>query len=216
MSQLFHPAADWILKLTVLAVLGGLVLVLVAWHSSLAFQPAVGQPVAQEVPFSHKHHVGEEGLDCRYCHTSVDQSSYAGLPPTTTCMTCHSQLFRSAPMLKPVRDSLAADRPLVWRRVNRLPEFVFFNHSIHVHKGVGCTTCHGPVDRMQLTWRAKPLTMRWCLDCHRNPEGRLRPQDAVYQTDWQPPSDQQALGRELVQRYGIDTGRLSDCSVCHR
>jgi hypothetical protein len=216
MSQIFHPAADWILKLTVLGVLGGLFVLLVAWHSSLAFQPPVGQPVAQQVPFSHKHHVGEVGLDCRYCHTGVEVSSFAGIPPTTTCMTCHSQLFLSAPMLAPVRDSLAKDRPLVWRRVTFLPDFVFFNHSIHVHKGVGCTTCHGPVDRMQLTWRAEPLTMRWCLDCHRSPEGRLRPLAEVFATDWRPAPDQQALGHALVQRYGIDKGRLSDCSVCHR
>jgi len=200
----------------VVGVLGGLIVVLVVWHASLAFQPAIGEPLAQNVPFSHKHHVGENGLDCRYCHTSVEQSSFAGLPPTTTCMTCHSQLYRSAPLLAPVRNSLAEDRPLVWRRVNRLPDFVYFNHSIHVHKGVGCTTCHGPIERMPLTWRAKPLTMAWCLDCHRNPEGRLRPREAVFETDWQPPPDQQALGRELVRRYGIDTGRLTDCSVCHR
>ncbi len=172
--------------------------------------------MVQPVLFSHKHHVGEVGLDCRYCHVSVEVSSFAGIPPTSTCMTCHSQLFRTVPMLAPVRDSLAWDRSLRWKRVHVLPDFVYFNHGIHVHQGVGCSTCHGPVDRMQLTYRAKPLTMGWCLDCHRAPERYLRPREEVFDMNWRPPRNQLSVGRALAAQYGIKTARLSDCSVCHR
>jgi hypothetical protein len=216
MSQVFRPSADWVLRLAVSGILLVSIGALVAWHQSLASQPPVGQPVEQPVPFSHKHHVSEVGLDCRYCHTSVESSNFAGIPPTTTCMTCHSQLFRTVPMLAPVRRSLAQDQPLHWKRLHQLPDFVYFNHSIHVLKGVGCETCHGPVDEMQLTYRAEPLTMRWCLRCHRAPERYLRPRDHVFDMDWKPQQDQLTLGRELVTRYGIHTDRLTDCSVCHR
>lgn len=216
MAQIFRRSADWVLRL---AVAGGVIALVAAglvWHGSLASRPPIGQAVEQPVPFSHKHHVKEVGLDCRYCHTAVESSSYAGIPPTTTCMTCHSQLFRTAPMLAPVRRSLAEERSLRWKRVNLLADFVYFNHSIHVHQGVGCVTCHGPVDEMQLTYRAEPLTMGWCLDCHRKPERHLRPREHVFDMDWKPAQDQLSLGRELVARYGIDTSRLADCSVCHR
>lgn len=216
MSQVFKPSADTTLRVAFLGVLSFAALSLAAWHAGLSSQPQVGQPVAQPVPFSHKHHVGEVGLDCRYCHTSVEDSSFAGLPPTTTCMTCHSQLFQTAPMLAPIRASLTEHRPIHWRRVHQLPDFVYFNHRIHVHKGVGCSTCHGRVDRMPLTWRAAPLTMGWCLDCHRDPERYLRPRDQVLAMDWQPPPDQRDRGKRLAARYAIHPARLSDCSVCHR
>jgi len=216
MAQIFNPAADLILRLAIGGGLFAIIASLLTWHASLATQARLRQPVEQPVPFSHQHHVAEVGLDCRYCHTSVEESNFAGLPPTHTCMTCHSQLFRDSPMLEPVRLSLVQGEPLRWRRVHDLPDFVYFNHSIHVHKGVGCASCHGPVDRMQLTYRDKPLTMRWCLDCHRSPEGHLRPLDEVFNMDWQPPRDRAELGRELVSRYRIQTPRLSDCSVCHR
>lgn len=197
----------------VLVVIAGTV---IAWHASLATQPRLRQPVDQPVPFSHKHHVGEIGIDCRYCHGSVEDSSFAGLPPTHTCMTCHSRLFDTVPMLEPVRLSLAEDRPLRWRRVHDLPDFVFFDHSAHVRQGVGCVTCHGRVDRMPLTFRVEPLTMRWCLDCHREPWPHLRPREQVFAMDWAPPEDRLALGRRLADAYGIHTERLTDCSVCHR
>lgn len=216
MAQIFRRSADWLLKLVVAGGVLAVVAVALAWRGYVASQPPMGQPVKQPVPFSHKHHVKEVGLDCRYCHTSVETSSYAGIPPTTTCMTCHSQLFRTAPMLAPVRRSLAEGRSLGWNRVHLLADFVYFDHSIHLHQGVGCVTCHGPVDEMQLTYRAEPLTMRWCLECHREPERHLRPREHVFDMDWKPPRDQLRLGRELVARYGIDTSRLADCSVCHR
>lgn len=176
-------------------------------------------PREQEVPFSHKHHVGGLGLDCRYCHTSVEKSSFAGIPPTETCMTCHSKVWTEAPLLAPVRQSLATQQPLRWKRVNQLPDFVFFNHSIHVQKGIGCSSCHGAVDQMPLTWKAHSLYMRWCLDCHEAPEKQIRPRSEIFNVEWKPPPDQLKQGRKLVQEYHISTERLRqlrDCSMCHR
>ncbi len=177
----------------------------------------VGIPQEQPVAFSHKHHVGDDGIDCRYCHTSVEKSSFAGIPSTHVCMTCHSQLYTEAPALQPVRQSLTTNRPLQWNRVNDLPDFVYFNHSIHVGNGIGCSTCHGQLDQMPLTWRTQTLYMEWCLECHRAPQNFLRPRSEIYNLHWQPPPDQAASGARLVREYGIDTsGRLTDCSVCHR
>jgi len=176
-------------------------------------------PRTQEVPFSHQHHVSGLGLDFRYCHTSGEESSFAGVPPTHTCMTCHSQVWTDAPMLAPVRQNLAAQKPLEWNRVNQLPDFVFFNHSIHVEKGIGCSSCHGRVDEMRLTWKAHSLYMRWCLDCHEAPEHQLRPKDQIFNMQWESPPDQLERGRELLKTYHISTERLQqlrDCSMCHR
>jgi len=176
-------------------------------------------PLAQPAPFSHEHHVAGLGLDCRYCHTSVERSSFAGMPPTETCMTCHSQVWKDAPVLAPVRESLVSDQPIRWKRLNLLPDFVFFNHSIHVQKGVGCSTCHGPVARMPITWKAHSLYMRWCLDCHEAPQKFLRPRDQIFNTEWQPPADQLRQGEALIAEYQISTNRLrqlTDCSMCHR
>lgn len=179
----------------------------------------VHTPLAQPVPFSHQHHVAGLGLDCRYCHTTVETSAFAGLPPTETCMTCHSQVWRDAPLLAPVRQSLATGQPLEWNRVNQTPDFVFFNHSVHVQKGIGCSTCHGAVDQMPITYKAHSLYMRWCLDCHEAPEKYVRPKDQIYNQSWQPPRDQIERGHALFQEYHISTNRLQqlrDCSMCHR
>src|SRR4029077_6972482 len=146
------------------------------------------------VPFSHQHHVGGLGIDCRYCHTSVEKSSFAGIPPTKTCMNCHAQIWTNAQILEPVRAIFRNDFPLKWIRVNDLPDFVYFNHQIHIHQGVGCITCHGPVDKMPLMYQAKSLQMEWCLDCHRAPEQYLRPRAEVFNMAYQPPADQLALG----------------------
>jgi hypothetical protein len=170
----------------------------------------------QPVPFSHEHHVTGLGLDCRYCHASVERSPVAGVPPTHTCMTCHSQLFTQAAMLAPVRTSLAEDRPIHWRRVNELPGYVYFDHSIHITKGVGCVTCHGPVGAMPLMRQYQSLTMGWCLDCHRDPTPHLRPRDAVFDPEWKPPANQADEGKKLLIAYHIDIKHLTDCSVCHR
>ena len=175
-----------------------------------------GIPVGQEVPFSHQHHVAGLGIDCRYCHSSVENSAFAGIPPTETCMSCHSQVWTDAPMLAPVRESMISGKPLKWNRVNDVPDFVFFNHGIHVQKGIGCSTCHGPVDQMPLTWKEHSLYMRWCLDCHEAPEKAVRPKSEVFNMAWQAPSDQQQRGRQLVAEYNIHTEQLRDCGMCHR
>lgn len=172
--------------------------------------------VTQPVQFSHEHHAAQLGLDCRYCHVSVENSSFAGIPPTETCMTCHSQLWTNAAMLAPVRNSLSNEMPLRWQRVNQLPGYVYFDHSIHIAKGIGCTTCHGAVGKMPLMFQAAPLTMGWCLDCHRDPAPNLRAQSAIFAIDWTPPADQEEKGHALLRQYGIDVGHLTDCSVCHR
>jgi hypothetical protein len=168
----------------------------------------------QPVMFSHKHHVNGLGLDCRYCHTSVETSSSAGIPATHTCMGCHSQVWTDAPILEPVRESYRTSVPLEWLRVHDLPDFAYFNHSIHVKKGVGCTTCHGQVDQMPLMRQTSTLFMGWCLECHRNPERFVRPLDQVFSPDWRPPANQVEVGRRLVEEYKIETS--VDCSTCHR
>ena len=174
-------------------------------------------PFAQPVPFSHKHHVRDDGIDCRYCHTSVEKSAFAGIPSTDTCMTCHSQIWTEAPVLAPVRASLNQNTPLRWNRVHDLPDFAYFNHSIHVTKGIGCSTCHGQVDQMPLTYRTQTLYMKWCLECHRQPQNFVRPRSEIYNMHWHPPPDQHAQGAQLVRQYHIDTsGRLTNCSTCHR
>jgi len=168
----------------------------------------------QPVQFYHMHHVGGMGIDCRYCHTSVEKSATAGIPPTKTCMNCHSQIFNQSPTLEPVRASWRTNTSIPWVKVHDLPDFVYFNHSAHVNKGVGCTTCHGPVDRMPYVYQEKSLLMEWCLDCHRQPEKYLRPKSEVFSTSWRAPSNQLELGRKLAAEYDVKT--QVTCSTCHR
>lgn len=170
----------------------------------------------QPVPFSHEHHVAGLGIDCRYCHTSVEDSYFAGIPPTKTCMTCHSQVWTNAPMLEPVRESWRTGKPLEWTRVHDLPDYAYFNHSIHVAKGIGCNTCHGAVDRMPLMFQNSSLQMQWCLDCHRNPEKNIRPRDEVFNMGYVHPPNQIDFGKELVKKYHVNVTQLSDCYICHR
>ncbi|MGH9576435.1 MAG: cytochrome c3 family protein [Terriglobales bacterium] len=216
MAQVFHPSTNTLSRLSIfgfvfiLAGLGWAILELN--RSSYVTQAYVAR--TQPVPFSHKHHVAGIGIDCRYCHTSVETSSFAGLPPTKTCMNCHAQIWAQAPMLEPVRESFRTDRSIHWVRVHDLPDFVFFNHSIHVAKGIGCSTCHGQVDQMPLTWRVASLQMEWCLDCHRQPEKYVRPREAVFDMAWAPPADQVVQGERLVRDYKIR--KLTYCSTCHR
>jgi Cytochrome c7 and related cytochrome c len=176
----------------------------------------VGVAPMQPVPFSHEHHVGGLGIDCRYCHTSVEVAGNAGLPPTHTCMTCHSHIWTGAPMLAPVRQSLATDTSIRWRRVAAVPDFVYFDHHVHIAKGVGCVTCHGRVDRMPLTARAEPFQMQWCLDCHRDPAPNLRPYEHVFDLQWSPEGDPRAWGEKLMAEHHIETAHLTDCYTCHR
>jgi Cytochrome c7 and related cytochrome c/Class III cytochrome C family len=216
MAQIFHHSTNLISRLSIYGgvfILGLLGYALYAIGMS-PWYTDVNVAREQPVPFSHKHHVGELGLDCRYCHTSVEKSSFAGVPPTQTCMTCHSQIWTNAAMLEPVRASYRDDKSISWTRVNALPDFVYFDHSIHVHKGVGCTTCHGQVAEMPLTWRAHTLYMSWCLDCHRAPENYVRPRSEVFNPNYVTPSNQAELGAKLVKEYKIQ--KLTNCSTCHR
>ena len=173
--------------------------------------------VLQPVQFSHQHHVAGLGIGCRYCHTSVETSSFAGIPPTQTCMNCHSQIWTTAPALQPVRDSWANNTPIQWNRVYNLPQFVYFNHSPHIQKGIGCETCHGRLDQMDQTFKATSMQMEWCLECHRAPEKFIRPKNEVYTMGWAPPQPQATLGPQLVKEYGVlDARTLTSCSTCHR
>jgi hypothetical protein len=173
------------------------------------------EPLEQPVPFSHKHHVYGLAIDCRYCHVTVENSAFAGMPATETCMTCHSQIWKDAPLLAPVRESLAKNIPLRWTRVNDTPDFVFFNHGIHVNHGIGCATCHGQLDQMPLTWKSHTLYMKWCLECHRTPEKYIRPREEVFNLNWLA-TNQPVLGKKLVAEYQVHTAQLTDCSMCHR
>jgi Cytochrome c7 and related cytochrome c len=217
MAQIFQPYFVLTLKLGFLAAVLLIVAVILAWRVHTGPPVAVGAPVEQPIPFSHKHHVGDDGIDCRYCHTSVEKSSFAGLPQTEICMTCHSQLFKDAPVLAPLFQSFETGKPLHWSRVHDLPDFVYFNHSIHVNKGIGCASCHGEVDQMPLTWRTQSLEMQWCLACHREPERYIRPREQVFNLHWQPSEAEQAvLGPLLVKQYHVQKERITDCSICHR
>ncbi|HSC27309.1 MAG TPA: cytochrome c3 family protein [Vicinamibacterales bacterium] len=219
MSQIFHRHTNIYSRLSLLAVAAFVVLlgtVVAALHWS-GYNTNQGVIVEQPIQFSHAHHVGGMGIDCRYCHTSVEESAFASIPPTKTCMNCHSQIWSTAPILEPVRASFRENAPLRWTRVHDLPDFVYFNHSIHVNKGVGCATCHGPVDRMPLVYQEATLMMSWCLDCHRNPARYIRPKDQVYNMSWQPPADDPGLGERLVREYNIGSvEHLTSCSICHR
>src|SRR6202022_160699 len=216
MSQIFHRSTNTLSRATIFGAV--FVIAALSWvamelqRSPYLTYAGVRKP--QPVPFSHQHHVTGLGIDCRYCHTSVENSSFAGIPPTKTCMNCHSQIFSNSPFLEPIRESFRSGKSIQWTRVHDLPDFVYFNHSIHVRKGVGCTTCHGQVDRMPLMMQEKSLQMEWCLDCHRNPERYVRPRDAVFRVDYAPPSDQLELGARLVADYQIQ--KLTSCSTCHR
>ena len=216
MSQVFHPATNAVSRISVLLAVAlalfGLWLTMAINRSDYVTQAGVARD--QPVPFSHAHHVADVGIDCRYCHTSVEKSSFAGIPPTKTCMNCHAQLFADSPTLAPVRESFRTNRPIVWTRVHDLPDFVYFNHSVHVHKGVGCVTCHGQVEQMPLTWQVASLQMEWCVACHRNPAPNLRPREAVFRVDWKPQEDPVALGVRLMGEY--DVHPRTDCSTCHR
>ena len=216
MSQIFSRSANSISRVSIVGavVLIGLLLGLVY---ELGMSPWVTrQYVAREQPiqFSHERHVAGNGIDCRYCHTSVEQSRFAGIPPTKTCMNCHSQIFADAAFLEPVRESFRTDQPIAWTRVHDLPDFAYFDHSIHVAKGVGCSTCHGPVDKMPLMRKQNSLQMEWCLDCHRHPERYVRPREEVFNMSYEPPADQLELGRKIVAQSGIR--KMTDCNTCHR
>jgi Cytochrome c7 and related cytochrome c len=217
MAQIFHPSTNTISRLSIVGTLLAIPALSVAVYAyNMSYGLNLDVPLDQPVPFSHKHHAGDDGIDCRYCHTSVDKSSFAGIPPTEICMTCHSQIWTDSPLLQPVRESFVTGRPLVWNRVHDVPDFVYFNHSIHVNKGVSCVYCHGRVDEMPLTKKEKTLAMAWCLDCHNKPEKVLRPKEFVYDLGWQPTGDQAVDGLALKRAYNImPSQQLTSCSTCH-
>ena len=237
MSQLFHPAANAIAKGTIFGAI--FIIAIAGWCASVVdTSPYYTQQYvsrAQPVPFSHEHHVNGLGISCLYCHTSVKESAFAGIPPTKTCMTCHSQIWTNAAILEPVRQSWIKEEPIRWTRVHKLPDFVYFNHSIHVAKGIGCASCHGEVDKMPLMYQENTLRMGWCLQCHRNPENFIRPKDQILNMRYDPATDenlhkelgvskeeadkyrsQATLGPLLIEKYAVRKSQLTNCYVCHR
>lgn len=216
MPPIFPRSANALAKASL--ILGLLLLVVLGWVVfSLMRSPYLtrqGEILQQPVPFSHDHHVAEVGIDCRYCHTAVEKSASAGIPPTATCMNCHNQIWAQAPLLEPVRASFRDNKSLEWSKLNDLPDFVYFNHSIHVAKGVACITCHGPVNRMPLMYQWATLQMEWCLACHRDPVKNLRPREEVANVFWQPPADLPELQQKLAALYNVKS--KTSCSTCHR
>ncbi len=229
MAQVFHRSFNVIAKVSIFGSLflaAGVIWVCLIYARS-SYGSNSGVVVPQTVPFSHQHHVGVLGIDCRYCHTEVEHGSFAGIPPTKTCMNCHSQIWIGSEMLYPVRESYRSGKSLRWQRVYNLPGFVYFEHSPHINKGIGCKECHGRIDEMPLTYQVPSLLMEWCLDCHRNPKDHLRPREHVFNMRWSPsdeknpatgqPYTQAEIGEKLYKEYNIPDERyLTSCSTCHR
>ncbi len=216
MAQLFRPSSNTIAKVSITAVV-----LLASATLSVAYMidrgswiTSVRSAPEQPIAFSHKHHVKDDGIDCRYCHTSVETSHFAGLPATETCMTCHSQIWNNVTATQAIRDSWASGQSIAWTRVHNLPDFVYFNHSIHVNKGIGCSACHGNVSEMPLIYKVNTLNMNWCVNCHRNPAKFIRPRSEVFNVAYIYPDNQDELGAKLVKEYHVQS--LTDCATCHR
>lgn len=221
MAQIFHYSANNLSKLGIIVALltvAGLGGIFFELGSDSSYATRQGEAREQPIPFSHTHHVGSMGIDCRYCHTSVENSWFANVPPTKTCMNCHSQIWVNSPTLEPVRASYRTDQSIQWTKVHDLPDYVYFNHSIHVKKGVGCETCHGRVDQMPLMYQQNSLEMRWCLNCHRNPADYVRPREFITKMGYNPErdagADQHTIGLRLMKEYHIQ--KLDTCYTCHR
>ncbi len=220
MAQFFRKSANNIARISMVAVvlIGGLVFGAYTQIARSSYITGRYLERQQPVQFSHKHHVGDDGIDCRYCHSTVETTASAGMPPTQTCMNCHSQLWADSPYLEPVRASYRENKPLEWRRVHDLPEFVYFNHSIHVNKGVGCASCHGNVANMPSVYQENTLQMEWCLSCHRNPAPNIRPKAEIFNTAWNPDDITPEQSKEVEQKISVlrSTAMLTSCSTCHR
>lgn len=216
MAQIFRRSTNYVARgsIVVVGILAAGALLLVNTCNRTSWVSGVAVAREQPIQFSHKHHAGELGIDCRYCHTQVEQAGYAGIPPTKTCINCHAQIWLDSPFLEPVRASFKNDTPIEWIKVHDLPDYVYFNHASHVNKGVGCATCHGRVDQMNQVYQENTLFMEWCLNCHRQPEQYLRPKEEITNMAWAPPGDQTELGLQLVKAY--DVHPRTDCSTCHR
>ena len=217
MPQIFKSSANSfartsiVLAVVILGALAGVVVELIADSRYASRQGAARE---QPIPFSHTHHVGSMGIECRYCHTGVENSQHAVVPPTKTCMNCHSQIWVNSSTLEPVRESYRTNQSIKWTKVHDLPDYVYFNHSIHVKKGVGCETCHGRVDKMPIMYQQSNLQMRWCVECHREPEKFVRPREFITKMGYEPAEPQEVLGPKLVKEYNIQ--KLKTCWTCHR
>jgi hypothetical protein len=232
MPQIFHHSLNAVAKIILVGVplMGAGTGIGLATFYRSGYATGMSEVIEQPVPFSHKHHVGELGIDCRYCHNSVETAGYAGIPPTKVCMNCHQQIWVGAELLRPVRESYRLDKPIVWNRVHNTPGYVYFNHSIHISKGVGCVECHGQIDEMALTFQSKTLLMEWCVKCHRDPGSHLRPREEVFSMTWKQgqkavdpktgeeyPTDTTELAKMLKENHGVrDAMTLTSCSICHR
>jgi hypothetical protein len=219
MSALFKPSANFIARFSLIAVasvLGGGLLGLWGYFRT-PYAQGLQEEIAQPVLFDHRHHVVDDLIDCRYCHFNAERGASAGIPSTEMCLNCHSQIWNKSPKLEPVRRSYFTGTPIEWNRVHQLPDFTYFNHSIHVNKGIGCATCHGRIDQMAAVTKVASLQMSWCLECHRNPAPNLRPRDQITSMTWQPPADPAAarlLASDLTKSYDVNS-RVS-CTTCHR
>lgn len=216
MRQLFPRSSNALSRVSVVLLLGALAGLgwVGAELSNSGYATGEGVVLNQPVPFSHDHHTAGLGIDCRYCHTSVETAASAGIPPIATCMNCHREIWTNADLLEPIRAAYRDGEAVRWQRVHDLPDFVYFNHSVHVTQGIGCESCHGRVDQMPLMVQQSDLSMAWCLECHRDPAKFIRPKDEVLTFGWEPPVPQSQLGPQLVEEYGIES--LMSCSVCHR
>lgn len=219
MAQVFHRSSNTVARAGIVATILGISGFAAAWYGfNLSYGNRLYVPIDQPVQFSHKHHVADDGIDCRYCHTSVEKSAYAGMPATQTCMSCHSQIWSDSPELQPVRASYVSGQPIQWNRVHDMPDFVYFNHSIHLKKGISCVSCHGRVDQEPLIKKVNTMTMQWCLDCHKHPERFIRPRgEALFNMDWKPTEPQSVMGPRLVKEYKVlPRWQMTNCSICHR
>jgi hypothetical protein len=219
MAQIFRRSTNALARITIWGAV--FFLALATWIGSAlqrsSYNTGQGVTIRQPVPFSHDHHVTGLGLDCRYCHTGVERTAFAGIPATATCINCHKLIWNDSPLLEPVRESFRTDRSIEWVKVYDLPDYVYFNHSIHVAKGVGCETCHGRIDRMPLVSQHPSLQMSWCVECHRAPEKHLRPLDQVFTMGYVPAGEQEEIGARLKAQYHIRPSfELTDCTTCHR
>lgn len=215
---IFPRWANYLLPALIVGVIGGALYAPVV--VTFGFGPTttdVGYQPVQPVPFSHAVHAGQLGMDCRYCHTTVEKAGFAAVPATQTCMNCHTSIRHDSPKLTKVRESWTTGAPVEWIKVHDLPDYAYFNHSAHINKGVGCASCHGRIDQMEVVYQHAPLSMGWCIDCHRQPEKHLRPLDQITNMSWKPDGDQLTLGLELKKQYQIrDAAFMTSCSTCHR
>ena len=216
MSPLFRPRHNTLAQISLFLVAAGAAGVPLGLmlYARTPLARGMQDPVEQPVQFDHRHHTKDEGIDCRYCHNTVDRSPAAGIPQTQLCLNCHSQVWNKSPILEPIRQSFINNTPIKWNRVYQVPEFVYFNHSIHVNKGVGCISCHGKVGEMAAIEKATPLTMSWCLECHRRPEANLRPVEEITNQNWKPDGDPEEVGRLLAVKNNVHT--RTSCTTCHR